>query len=106
LNDSFNMEGVHCYTGKIKTILSALKEKNVGLIIDNNNFVGGTPDAFDEMEVFNSWLCKKTLKAKAIIIKSQVNKQIILHRNPSLSLQNVSFFTNFQEAHAWVKKCL
>ncbi len=104
--DSFNVEAVHCYANKIKSILSALKEKKFAMIIDATNFVGGTPDAFDEMDIFNSWLSKTPLKAKAFIIGSQVHQHIILSRTPSLSLQNVNFFANAQEANMWVKKFL
>ncbi|MEI6896941.1 MAG: hypothetical protein V5786_05560 [Psychromonas sp.] len=103
---SFNLEGVYLYIDEIKSIISSLKEKEFAMIIDNTKFVGCTPDAFEEMEVYSTWLCKTKLKAKAFVIKSQVNKNIILHRTPSLSSQNIAFFSHYSEAHAWVKKFL
>ncbi len=33
LNDSFNMEKVHCYAGKIKAILSYLRKKNLVVLL-------------------------------------------------------------------------
>jgi len=73
------------------------------MMIDNTNFEGCTPEGFKELNTFNSWLCQTQLKAKAFIIKSEINKQIIKNRTPSLSLQNTRFFSNYQEANDWLK---
>lgn len=72
-------------------------------MIDNTKFEGCTPEGFTELEAFNSWLSQTQLKAKAFIIKSEINKQIIENRTPSLSLQNTCFFSNYQEANEWLK---
>lgn len=62
------------------------------MIIDITKVEGGTPEGFEELDFLNCWLNKTQLKAKAFVINSDVNKNILLSRNSSLSLQNVKFF--------------
>jgi len=102
LSGSFNGEGVLNYSNRIRSIVLSLKEKSFVMIIDNTKFEGCTPEGFTELDAFNSWLNQTQLKAKAFIIKSEINKQIIENRTPSLSLQNTRFFSNYQEANEWL----
>jgi len=101
---SFNDKGVLDYANKIKTVVTSLKEKSFVMMIDNTKFEGCTPEGFKELDAFNYWLSQTQLKAKAFIINSEINKQIIENRTPSLSLQNTRFFSNYQEANEWLEK--
>jgi len=100
---SFNHEGVLNYSNKVRSIVTSLKEKSFVMMIDNTRFEGCTPEGFKELETFNSWLSQTQLQAKAFIIKSEINKQIIQNRTPSLSLQNSRFFSTYQEANEWLE---
>jgi hypothetical protein len=100
---SFNYEGAVEYSRRIKSIVSSLEERPFVMIIDNTELEGGTPEGFEELEAFNSWLNQTQLKAKAFIMTSGVQKRIIESRTPSLSLQNTCFFSNYQEANEWLK---
>jgi hypothetical protein len=100
---SFNDAGVLDYSKKIQSIVASLKEKPFVMMIDNTKFEGCTPEGFKELDVFNSWLSNTQLKAKAFIIKNEVNKQIIKSRTPSLSSQNTCFFSNYQAANEWLR---
>jgi len=100
---SFNYESVLDYSNRIKSIVTSLKEKPFVMIIDNTKLEGATPEGFEELDVFNSWLNQTQLKAKAFIMNSEVNKAIIESRTPSLSSQNTCFFSNYQEANEWIE---
>ncbi len=99
---AFNYEGILDYTNKIQSIVMSLKEKFI-MIVDNTRYEGCTPEGFDQLDIFNSWLSQTQLKAKAFIIKSVIHKQIIETRTPSLSLQKACFFSNYQDAHEWLE---
>jgi hypothetical protein len=103
---AFNYECVLNYTNEIKLFVTHLKEKAFCMIIDNSKFEGCTPEGFVVLDDFNSWLNSSELKAKAFIINSEVNKQIILDRTPSLSFQNIQFFSDHKEANQWVRNFL
>lgn len=62
------------------------------MMIDNTKFEGCTPEGFEVLDAFTSWLNQTQLKAKAFIMKSEINEQIIQIRTPSLSLLNARFF--------------
>ncbi|MEI6894751.1 MAG: hypothetical protein V5789_08990 [Colwellia sp.] len=100
---AFNVESLRDYTKKIKSIVTALNDKPFAMIIDDTKLEGGTPEAFEELESLNAWISNTQLKAKAFVINSELNKEIILARTPSLSLQNAKFFLNHQEANAWLE---
>ena len=100
---SFNYEGAVDYSKRIKSIVTSLEKKPFVMIIDNTKLEGGTPEGFEELEAFNSWLNQTQLKAKAFVMTSGVNRRIIESRTPSLSLQNTCFFSNYQDANEWLK---
>jgi hypothetical protein len=100
---SFNYEGALDYSNRMKSIITSLKEKPFVMVIDNTKLEGGTPEGFEELEIFNSWLNQTQLKAKAFIMNSEVNRAIIENRTPSLSSQNTCFFSNYQEANEWLE---
>jgi hypothetical protein len=100
---SFNYESVLDYSNRIKSTVASLKEKPFVMIIDNTQLEGATPEGFEELEIFNSWLNQTQLKAKAFIMNSEVNKAIIESRTPSLSSQNTCFFSSYQEANEWLE---
>lgn len=101
---SFNAEGIRNYAIKMQSIVTSLKEQPFFMIINNSKFEGATPEGFEELNVFNTWLNNTQIKAKAFIINSETNKQIIINRTPSLLLQNTKFFSNYQEAKMWLTK--
>jgi len=101
---SFNAESVCEYGNTVKSIVMSLEDRSFVMLIDNTKLDGGTPEAFSELEAINAWVNNTRLKAKAFIINCEINKQIMLHRTPSLALQNVNFFSTHQEANAWLEK--
>lgn len=100
---SFNYEGVLEYSNRIKSLVISLKEKPFIMIIDITDLEGGTPEGFEELDIFNAWLNQTQLKAKAFIMKGDINKEIIESRTPSLSSQNMRFFSCYQDANEWLK---
>lgn len=100
---SFNYEGICEYAKRIKEIVTSLDQKSFFMIIDNTNLEGCTPEGFEELDTFNTWLNPAQLKAKAFIITSEVNKHIIEMRTPALSSQNTSFFSDHQAAYQWIE---
>jgi hypothetical protein len=100
---SFNYEAAVDYSNRIKSIVYSLEKRPFVMLIDNIELEGATPEGFEELEAFNSWLNQTQLKAKAFVMTSEVHKRIIESRTPSLSSQNTCFFSNYQEANEWLK---
>lgn len=101
---SFNAEGVRKYANKLKTIVNDFNGEFFTMIIDHTQVEGGTPEAYEELEKINSWTNNNNnLIAKAYIIVSDINKDIMLNRTPSLSLQNIKYFQSYNEAKTWIK---
>jgi len=103
---SFNYEAAVDYSNRIKSIVTSLEERPFVMLIDNIELEGATPEGFEELEAFNTWLNQTQLKAKAFVMTSEVHKEIIKNRTPSLSSQNICFFSNYQEAYKWLKNFL
>ncbi|MFY8274845.1 STAS/SEC14 domain-containing protein [Pseudoalteromonas sp. SSDWG2] len=103
---SFNIYGVQAFVQKVKDIVSQLGEQEFAMLIDNTKVEGGTPEAYDELNRYNEWLCTQAMVAKAFVMESSMAISILLQRTPSLAKQNVEFFTNVEDARQWLKQRL
>ena len=103
---SFNREAVIDYAQKIRKAIKSFNGEPFAVLVDDIDIEGGTPDAYDEINSLNEWVNGHNIIAKAFIIKSAVNKQIILERAPEILKQNIEFFVNEQDAKAWLNEQL
>ena len=99
---SFNREAIVDYAQKIRSAINAFEGKPFAVMVDDVDIEGGTPDAYDELNQLNKWVNEQVIVAKAFIIESAVNKQIILERTPEILKQKIDFFVNEDDARAWL----
>lgn len=102
LAGSFNELGCSGYINAVKDKLNILAGKPFAMLIDDLELEGGTPEAYQLLNEYNQWMSKQPIVAKAFIISSQVQKDIILQRSPSLLQQNIEFFTDREHAMLWL----
>jgi len=103
---SFNEAGCLAYTEKVKQEVTALQGKPFAMLIDDVALEGGTPEAYRALNEYNIWLNKHTIIAKAFIINSPIQKEIMLNRSPALKLQNIAFFKERKKAITWLNEQL
>lgn len=101
---SFNDTTALIYVNSVKKIIADLNQQPFAMLIDDLLLEGGTPEAYEHLNAYNSWLKGQALVAKAMIINNNVHKQIILQRSPSLLEQNIAFFTSPSEAQVWLRE--
>ena len=65
--------------------------------------MGGTPEAYKELEDYNKWLNSQNLLAKAMVINSMITLDIINMYSPSRGEQKSETFDNETDAIAWLK---
>lgn len=100
---AFNSTGVLKYANKIKSIVNALDGAPFAILVDDLELEGGTPHAYEALEVYNQWLNKQPLIAKAMLTKSLIKIDIITSLAPSHKKQNVQVFEKEKEALVWLK---
>lgn len=101
---SFNALGVQEYARKVKALVAGFDGAKFSMLIDNTGFEGGTPEAYQTLDSYNDWLNSQALIAKAFVIQSTMNRHILMQRTPALATQKVAFFTDINEARAWLKQ--
>ena len=103
---SFNEDGFSAYANAIKEHVVTLNGNAFAMLIDNSELEGGTPEAYIVFEEYSKWMSNQAVIAKAYLISSLVQKDIMLQRTPELKKQNVEFFTERQTAIDWLAKQL
>ena len=99
----FNYEGVVGQFEKIKNEIIRLNGVTFGVLVDALSLIGGTPEAYEQLELFNQWLNTQAMAAKAMLIESNVKLKIIDSMSKSRKVQNTKTFTDREEAIVWLK---
>ena len=100
---AFNEFGAKKYTDGIKQIVDNFNGERFSILINNLDIIGGTPEAYEELEEYNKWLNNQNLIAKAMVISSVAALEIIDHFSPSRKVQLKQTFQNEKEALDWLK---
>lgn len=103
LSGMFNELGAEKFTNEVKRLVLSLADQPFGILIDDLDLEGGTPEAFAILEQYNQWLNTKPLKAKAMVMSSNAHKEIINKLSPSRNKQNIQYFLTEPEAVAWLQ---
>ncbi|MFD2165120.1 hypothetical protein ACFSJY_02495 [Thalassotalea euphylliae] len=106
LKGSFNKDGCKSYTEAVREKVSQLRGEPFAMLVDDLELEGGTPEAYQELDAYNRWLSTQPIKAKALVINSPMQKDIMLKRAPALKTQNIEFFTDKSLAMAWLTQQL
>jgi len=100
---AFNEYGAQRYTNGVRTIVEGLQEQSFSILINNLEFQGATPEAYQELEEYNAWLNKQKLIGKAMVITSNITLDVIDKLSPSRASQQTRSFDNEKEALNWLK---
>jgi len=103
LSGMFNELGVKQFTDEVRAFVDALNGEPFAVLINDLLLEGGTPEAYAELELYNKWLNTQKLAAKAMVIDSTTNKDLINKLSPSRAKQNIEYFLTEDEAMAWLK---
>lgn len=100
---SFNDVGAKNFTDAMKTVIATFNGATFAILVDDLDVIGGTPEAYAELEKYNIWLNTQNMRAKAMVIDSPVTLAIINKYAPSREYQNIDVFDNRAEAVTWLK---
>ena len=100
---AFNSEGIVKAIKELESVIESFGQKEFKLLFDYSETEGGTPDVFDKINECNLWLNNQNMIAKAIVINSPTNLEILESRTPARSAQNSRNFDNKASAVYWLK---
>jgi len=106
LSGCFNEKGAYAYTHALRALIESLNGARFVILINNLNVEGGTPEAFDILDLHNQWVSEQNIVAKAIVCHSQALIHIMMSRVPSVKQQNLAMFTSLSEAKIWLHSFL
>lgn len=104
LAGSFNEQGTLLYITAVKEKVAELKGKPFAMLIDDLALEGGTPEAYAVLNDYVKWLNEQKIIARAFLIESEIQKEIILKRAPAFKKQNVNFFKDRESALDWLNQ--
>lgn len=100
---SFNDAGTENFTRAMKKTIATFNGSPFSILVDDLEVIGGTPEAYAELESYNQWLNGQNMIAKAMVIDSPVTLAIIEKYAPSREQQNIAIFNNQVDAVNWLK---
>lgn len=106
LKGSFNEYGILAYTQSVEAQVKVLNGQPFAMLVDDFEVEGGTPQAYAVLQEYNARLNKQQIIAKAFLINSCVQKEILLQRTPALNQQNIQFFQDRDIAIQWLQSQL
>ena len=104
LSGAFNRTGVERYKKNVLDAISTLNGEPFSMLVDNTEVEGGTPEAFETLDNFNTWMATQPLLAKAFVYKSSVLKGVMEQRLSSLHSVPTEFFSDLKTALDWLKQ--
>ncbi|WP_286263140.1 hypothetical protein [Thalassotalea atypica] len=104
LKGSFNEVGCKAYTRKVREIVIELDQAPFAMLIDDLELEGGTPEAYAALDEHNVWINTQHIVAKALLVHSNLQKELTLKHSPALLTQNIEFFMDRQQALDWLKQ--
>jgi hypothetical protein len=100
---SFNTSGIIRGTKALREIIQTFNNTPFFILMNNQQYEGCTPDAFESSEELNRWLSHQNMVAKAIVCSNKAIIDINLKNVPSLVKQEIRYFGNIADALQWLK---
>jgi hypothetical protein len=100
---SFNASGIIRGTKALREIIQTFNNTPFFILMNNQQYEGCTPDAFESSEELNRWLSHQNMVAKAIVCSNKAIIDINLKNVPSLVKQEIRYFGNIADALQWLK---
>ena len=100
---AFNEYGAQKYTNGVEAIVDELQDASFSILVNNLEFQGATPEAYQELENYNIWLNQQKLIAKAMVITSNTTLDVINKLSPSRASQQTRSFDNEDDAMNWLQ---
>ena len=90
----------------VKQAVIQCNGKKFCILVNDLEFIGATPEAYQEFQVLNQWLNTQQMLAKAIVIKSVSILNTIKIRVPAINDQNMKVFEVEEDAIIWLQNQL
>jgi len=90
----------------VKKAVIQCNGKKFCILVNDLEFIGATPEAYQEFEVLNQWLNTQQMLAKAIVIKSASILGTIKIQVPAINDQNMKVFDVEEDAINWLQSQL
>ncbi|MFT6902254.1 MAG: CTP:phosphocholine cytidylyltransferase-like protein [Colwellia sp.] len=103
ITGAFNLEGVDKSIADIKVVVENFGQNEFKYLINYIDTEGATPEVYDKINQFNTWLNSQNMVAKAIVINSNVLLNIGESRIPAGSSLNGRVFDDEVNAMIWLK---
>jgi len=100
---AFNTEGIVKAIEQLESVIENFCQKEFKLLFDYTETEGGTPEVFDKINECNIWLNSQNMVAKALVIRSATNLDILESRTPARKTQNTKVFDDITAAMNWLK---
>ncbi|MGL1957803.1 MAG: hypothetical protein OCD00_10865 [Colwellia sp.] len=102
LKGSFNGSGARAYRKSVEDKIKQLNGKPFLMLVNDLELEGGTPIAYELLEKYTHWLNQQPMIAKACLVSSMAQKEIMLQRVPAFKKQNILFFKDRDSALEWL----
>jgi hypothetical protein len=102
LTGAFNEYGVIDWTNAVKEIIASFNGEKFCILMDLTNALGGTPEAFEQSNLYNSWLNSQNMVAKAVVFKNKVMEDIERVMVSAKRFQHMKNFNDITEARVWL----
>jgi len=100
---AFNSEGIVKTIKELESVIESFGQKDFKWLFDYSETEGGTPDVFNKINECNIWLNNQNIIAKAIVINSPTNLEILASIAPAISAQNTRNFDDKASAMDWLR---
>ncbi|EPJ53697.1 MAG: hypothetical protein OFPI_09530 [Osedax symbiont Rs2] len=88
---------------KVEQAVAQYNGKKFCILVNDLEFIGATPEAYQEFQVLNQWLNTQQMLAKAIVITSASTLATIKSRVPAIIVQNIQVFDVEENAIIWLQ---
>lgn len=99
---AFNEEGIVETINELKSVINSFKQEHFKLLLDYSLVEGGTPEVFDKINQCNIWLNSQNMVAKAVVVGSVIQLEILEKRAPAREQQNIKNFETKASALIWL----
>ena len=99
----FNEAGVENWTQKLQAQIISFSGRQFFVLMNNADYEGFTPEAFQVANDFNLWLNDQAMVVKAVVQPSVLAKEMNIKNIPALAGQRIEYFDNKHDAISWLR---
>lgn len=106
ISGAFNETGCLRFIEAMKSTITSFGSAEFAILFDITELEGGTPEAYQVLNEYNTWLNQQAMIAKAMVIHSRVQISIVNTLSPARKQQNIHSFFDRADAEVWLHQQL